>query len=476
MKFSEFFIKNPVPTLITFIGVLVFGLLAYKNMPIAEMPLVNVPVITVNVSYPGASPEMMTEAIANPIQNELVRIPGIRTMLATNTQGATQIFCTFDLNKTVTDVAPDVQNALWEAQSNLPKLPNPPTYQKYNPSNAPILYIQFRSSTYSSHELYDIMYTQVGRRINMVEGVSEVTTLGNPSAAIINLDPNKMASYNIGFRELAKFLMNSSKAIPGGNINGNLKTWAIKLNGQLRNAEEYNNLIVKYQGGTPIRISDIGNANISTTNDYFRATFFTDGKLKALMPSVLIIRAEQGANAVKVSKRCTDLLKKIKKQLPKGMEVLVLYNRAPSIIAAVNTVKATMYTAFALVCLVIFLFLGRLKDMIIPAIALPLAIIAGCIVFYLLDFTFDSMSLMALTLAIGFCIDDAVVVLENTVRLIESGLTPIEASKESVKEITGTVLSMTLSLVTVFIPLVFMAGIVGETFKEFALTVIITVV
>ena len=475
MKFSEIFIKNPVVTLVLFLGILIFGLVAYKFLPIAEMPQVNVPVITINVKYPGASPEMMATAIANPIQNEVARIPGIRTMLATNTQGSTQILCTFDFDKTVTDVAPDVQNALWESQSNLPVLPNPPTYQKYNPSNAPILYIQFRSNTYSTHELYDIAYTQVARRINMVKGVSEITMGENPSAAVINLDPNRMASYKIGYRELANFLMNSSRAIPGGNINGNLKTWAIKPHGQLRTADEYNNLIVRYQDGAPIRVSDIGTAGISTSNDLYSATYFEDGKMKAFMPVLIKVRAEQGANVVAVAKRCTDLLEKIEKQLPKGMETIVLYSRAPSIIAAVNTVKTTMYTAFVLVCLVIFLFLGRLKDMIVPAIALPLAIIAGCIFMYILGFTLDSMSLMALTLAIGFCIDDAVVVLENTVRLIETGLSPLKAAIVSAKEITGTVLSMTLSLVTVFIPLIYMAGVVGHTFKEFALTVIITV-
>jgi len=475
MKFLYFFINNPVVTIIIFLGVLVFGLVAYFTIPLAEMPQVNVPVITVNVHYPGGSPYLMATAISNPIQDELAKIPGIRTILTRNTQGNSMIMCTFNEDKTTDEVAPDVQNALWGAQSNLPDLPNPPVYVKENPSNAPILFIQLRSKTFSKHQLYDTAYTLIARRLNMIEGVSNVDIMGNPAAAVVNLNPYKMASYNVGYRELANFLKNSSQPIAGGNIDYNLRTWAIYPESQLNTPEEYNNLIVKYQNDAPVRISDIGNADISTYNDYFYATYYEDGKYTAFMPVLIKIKAQEGKNIITVADSVLKELDKIKKELPKGMDLLVLYNRSPSIIAAVDTVKTTMYTAFILVCLVILLFLGRIKDMIIPAVVLPLTIIAGILIMNIKGFTLDSMSLMALTLAIGFCIDDAVVVLENTVRLIEKGLTPVKASMESVHEISGTVLTMTLALVIVFVPLIFMSGVVGLTFKEFALTVIITV-
>ncbi len=310
----------------------------------------------------------------------------------------------------------------------------------------------------------------------MIEGVSEVQVFGAKTAQRVQVNPDKIASFNIGINEIASLLQSSTPMIPGGSINGKYKAFAIEPKGQLTKASEYADLIVKYQADAPVQLKDIGRVFTSSDNDVCKIIYCKKGGKEVSMPVFIMVRRRPGSNTVKLTKKIRELLAGLKNEIPGSANISIFYDKSVTIIDSINDVKFTLVLAFILVVLVIFIFLGRASDTMIPAIALPLSIISTFLVMYLAGFSLDNLSLMALTLAVGFVVDDAIVVLENTVRLVEEGLGPFDAAIKSAKEITGTVISMTLSLVTVFIPLVFMGGIVGRTFREFALTVVIAVV
>ena len=475
MNISTVFIKKPIMTVLLVVTVLAFGIISYFELPISALPSVDSPVITITAYLPGASPETMASAVASPIENQCMQISGLESILSTNTSGSTQITLTFDLNTNVDLAAPDVQAALSRAQGNLPSLPNPPQYTKYNPSDSPILYIMITSDTLTPGQLYDIGNKRIAQRINMIEGVSQVQVFGAKTAQTIQVNPDKIAAYDIDINEVASLLQSSTKMIPGGSINGNFKAFSIEPDSQLTKAEEYGNLILKYQDDAPVQIKNIGYATSNFTGNT-RITYFQSGKKEVSMPVFVMVRRRPGSNTVALSARIKELLKNLKNEIPGSAKVSIFYDQSETIVDSINDVKFTLLLAFILVVLVIFIFLGRASDTVIPTIALPLSIISTFLVMSIAGFSLDNLSLMALTLAIGFVVDDAIVVLENTVRLVEEGLAPFDAAIKSAKEITGTVISMTLSLVTVFIPLVFMGGIVGRTFREFALTVVIAVI
>jgi hydrophobic/amphiphilic exporter-1 (mainly G- bacteria), HAE1 family len=478
MNISEVFIKKPIMTVLIMLTVLAFGVTSYFKLPISDLPEVQSPVITISAAYPGASPETMASAVASPIENQCMQIPGLDSIISSSTEGSTQITLTFDLSTNVDLAAPDVQAAISRASGNLPTLPSPPAYSKNNPSDAPILYILVSSDTLTTGQIYEIANKRIAQRINMIQGVSQVQTYGSKSAAVINIDPNKLAAYDLGFSEVADVLQQSTVMTPGGSLNGNYKAFSIEPKGQLVDQKEYNNLIVKYSNKdkAPVRISSIGKAVNGTENDVVQVIFHEKGGGEVHQPSLILVSRRSGSNTIELSNRVTELLKTLRDEVPGSVSIKILYDRATTIKESVDDVKFTLFLAFFLVVLVIFIFLGRASDTIIPAVALPLSIITTFLVMYLAGFTIDNLSLLALTVAIGFVVDDAIVVLENSVRLVEEGMPPFDAAIQSCKEITGTVISMTLSLVTVFIPLVFMGGIVGRTFREFALTVIIAVV
>ncbi len=476
MNISTVFIKKPIMTVLLVITVLTFGAVSYFNLPISDLPSVDSPVITINAYLPGASPATMASAVASPIENQCMQIPGLESILSNNTEGSTQITLTFDLNTNVDLAAPDVQAALSRALGNLPTLPDPPQYTKYNPSDSPILYVLVTSDTLTPGELYDIGNKRIAQRISMIEGVSEVQVFGAKTAQRVQVDPNKIAAYDIDINEIAQRLQTSTQMIPGGSINGKLKAFSIEPKSQLTKAEEYGNLIIKYQDGAPVQIKDIGDVINSSSNDVCKITYFQKGGKEVSMPIFIMVRRRAGSNTVALSKKIRELLSSLKNEIPGSAHIRIFHDKSVTIIDSINDVKFTLLLAFILVVLVIFIFLGRASDTVIPAIALPLSIISTFLVMSLAGFSLDNLSLMALTLAVGFVVDDAIVVLENTVRLVEKGFSPFDAAIKSAKEITGTVVSMTLSLVTVFIPLVFMGGIVGRTFREFALTVVIAVV
>lgn len=475
MNISTVFIKKPIMTVLVFLCVVLFGVAAYFNLPISDLPQVQSPVITINANLPGASPDTMASAVASPLENQCMQIPGLESIISTNTEGSTQITLTFSLDKNVDLVAPDVQAAIARASSNLPTLPNPPSYQKFNPSDAPIIYILVTSETMNSGDLYDIANKRVAQRISMINGVSEVDCYGSKTAELIKLDPLKLATYNIGITDVSLALQSSTPMIPGGSINGKSRAYSIEPDGQLTDESQYNDLIVKYSAGGPVRISNIGRAVNSTSNEDINIVYYKKGVGERAMPSFIMVRRTGDSNTIELSNNIKKLLETIQEEIPGSVKISILYDRANTILDSINDVKFTLFLAFVLVVIVIFVFIGRVSDTVIPAISLPLSIIATFLVMMMVNFTLDNLSLMALTLAVGFVVDDAIVVLENTVRLIEEGMSPFEAAIKSAKEITGTVVSMTLSLVTVFVPLVFMGGTVGRTFREFALTVILAV-
>lgn len=476
MTFSENFIRKPIMTMLVMVSILIFGIVAYNNLPISDLPVVDFPVITVEAYYPGTSPSMMAATVASPLENQFMSIPGIQSIISDNTDGQTKITLTFELDRSVDLAAPDVQAAIQNAMGDLPSdLPEPPSYSKVNPTETPIMYLMVTSDTLTPGQLYDYGNRVIGQRISIIEGVSQVQVWGAKTAIRIQINPERLASFGIGINEVAQALQQGTVTVPGGSLNGNVRTFSVEPQGQLLTAKDYEQLIIAYQNNGPVRLKDVGRCVQTLQNDVINVTYGrSDGKIR---PGTVILAVSRagGSNTVALAKRIYNLVETLKKEIPGSVELDVLYDASESIIESVNDVKETIFIALFLVVLVIFLFLGSLSDTIIPAIALPMSIVATFAMMYLLNFSLDNLSLMGLTLSVGFVVDDAIVVLENTVRLIEEGKKPFLAAIQSAKEITFTIISMTLSLAVIFIPLIFMGGVVGRIFREFSLTVIIAI-
>ncbi len=360
--------------------------------------------------------------------------------------------------------------------NNLPDdLPNPPTYNKNNPSEKPIMFIAIISDSLSKGKLYDYGNKRIAQQIGMLGGVSRVQVYGAKTAVRVQVDPNKLASYKIGINEVADALNTGTVMIPGGSLDGKLRTFTIEPKGQLTKASEYDELIIAYRNNAPVKLKNIATCVDGTENDVLQVNYAENNEIHSGVVFLAVYR-EDGANTVALAKKVRKLLDDLKSQIPGSVKIDVMFDRSIQIVDSLKDVQTTIFLAFCLVVMVIFLFLGRLSDTVIPGIALPLSIIATFAVMSMLGFSLDNLSLMALTLAVGFVVDDAIVVLENSVRLVDTGMKPLDAAIQSVKEISGTVVSMTLALVTVFVPLVFMGGVVGRVFREFAITVIAAIV
>ena len=475
--FSERFIRKPIMTTLCMVTVLFLGIASYFMLPVSDLPVVDYPVITVTVDYPGTSPETMASTVASPLENECMQIQGLQSIISNNVDSQTTITLTFDLNRSVDLAAPDVQAAISRAQANLPgDLPQPPSYQKTNPSEAPIIYIALSSDTLTAGDLYDFGNRTIGKRMSMLSGVSQVLIYGAKSAVRVQVDPSKLASFKIGLNEVSNALKTGTVTIPGGHLDGPDRSFSIQPQGQLFNAKEYDELIIKYVDGAPVRIKDIGRSVDSLQNDNINVMYSArPGESMSSGVVVVAISRAAGANTVALSGDVRQTLKDIADEIPGSVKVDIIYDKADTILESIQDVKTTILIALILVVLVIFLFLGRIGDTIIPGMVLPLTICATFAVMLARNFSLDNLSLMALTLSIGFLVDDAIVVLENTTRHIERGEKPLKAAINSMGEITGAVISTSIALIIVFIPLVFMGGVVGRNFKEFALTVIIAI-
>jgi HAE1 family hydrophobic/amphiphilic exporter-1 len=476
MNLSELFIRRPVMTVALTVSVIAFGVFAYLHLPVSDLPAVDYPVIQVQVGYPGATPETMANNVATPLERQFMQIPGLEMVTSNNGQGHSSFVLQFDLNKSLDAAATDVQAAITRATGQLPvDLPSPPTFTKTNPNDQPIQYLVLVSDTATEGQLYDYASTQVGERISILPGVSQVAVYGTQSAVRIKADPSSMAMRNITLEDLTTAIKNGTSYTGAGQFDGPNRSYLLQPQGQLSTAEQYERLIVGQDKGAPVYLKDVATAKQAVQDERIDMRFWARGYPTPGATVVIAVFRRAGTNAVAVAKSVRDVLPTIEKQLPTSVRIAVAYDQSVTIINSIKDVQATLYIAFVLVVMVIFLFLGRATDTLIPAVALPLSLLLTFIVMDVLGYSLDNLSLMALTLAIGFLVDDAIVFLENTVRLMEEGRGALEASIKSAKEISFTILTMTLSLAAVFIPLVFMGGLVGRIFREFSITIVISI-
>lgn len=475
MNLSEPFIRRPVMTTLLCLAAIVLGIAGYYYIPVSNLPDVNYPTITVTASFPGASPTTMANTIATPLEKQFMTIPGIKYVTSSNVLGSSTIILQFEIDKNIDLAAVDVEAAIVAAKPKLPpNLPQDPIYRKVNPSATPIIYISVTSPTMSIGELYDYANTFIGQRVSILEGVSQVIVYGSPSAVRTQVDPGHVASLGLTLPDIAGAMDSSNQYQPLGQFDGNQTAYPIYDNGGLLKAKNYTPLAIAYRNGAPVRIEDLGIAIDSLQQDRSIRRYVTK---TIKQPSVtLAIQRQPGANAVKVADAIKELLPSLEKQLPGAVQLIVLFDRSESIRESIKDVEFTLILAFIFVVLVIYVYLGKVWDTIIPSIVMPLSIIVTFAVIYYLGFTLDNLSLLALTLAIGFIIDDAIVVLENIARNAEEGNPPLEAALIGSKQISFTIVSMTLSLVAVFIPLIFMAGLIGKLFQEFAITLTIVTI
>jgi HAE1 family hydrophobic/amphiphilic exporter-1 len=467
VSISELFIKRPIMTTLVMAAILIFGLFAYRLLPVSDLPNVDFPTIQVTAALPGASPETMASSVATPLEKQFATIAGIDSMTSTNSLGLTSITIQFNLSRSLDGAALDVQSAISTAARQLPpEMPTPPSFQKVNPADQPILYLALDSPTMKLSDVDEAAETTMAQRISMVNGVAQVQVFGSQKYAVrVQLDPEALASRQIGIDEVDSALQSGNTNLPTGTLYGSSHTFTILSNGQLMNAAQFRPLIVAYRNGAPVRLDQIANV-INSVQDDKQASWY-DGT-RAI---VLAIMRQPGTNTVEVVDNVKSLLPQLEQQIPAAVQVHILHDRSDTIRASVNDVKFTLLLTIGLVVMVIFLFLRNLSATIIPSIALPMSIIGTFSVMYLLNYSLDNLSLMALTLSVGFVVDDAIVMLENIVRHMEMGKGPFRAALDGAGEIGFTILSMTLSLAAVFIPLLFMAGIIGRLLHEFAVTI-----
>jgi hydrophobic/amphiphilic exporter-1 (mainly G- bacteria), HAE1 family len=469
MNLSEPFIKRPIMTTLLIAAILFAGIGAYLRLPISNMPNVTYPTITVSVSYPGMTPEMMAHAIALPLEKQFMAIPGATLVSSNNTLGTSSIVIQFNINKSIIEAAQDVQSAIITATPNLPpNLPYAPTYRKVNPAELPIVYIGVTSKTMSLKDLYTYANNLIGQRISMLSGVSQVTVFGSPLAIRIKVDPGRLVGNDISLSELAAEIALANVNLPTGQLDGRIEAPNVYVDGQLVTADTWDPIIVAYRNGTPLRIQDLGKTYESFQNDKIDVRYVDKEKSESTI--LLAIQKVPTGNVVEISDAIYDLLNTLKQELPSAVELNIFYDRSESIRSSIQDVKLTLIIALILVVLVISLYLGKIADTLIPSVIMPISVIATFIVMDINHYTLDSLSLLALTLAVGFIIDDAIVVLENIVRRQEAGEDRYTASMEGSKQICFTIVSMTLSLMAVFLPILLMVGLLGKILSEFAVT------
>ncbi|PWK83509.1 efflux RND transporter permease subunit [Fulvimonas soli] len=471
MNLPQLCIRRPVMTTLLMAALLVFGVVAYPRLPVNELPNVDFPTISISASLPGASPETMASAVATPIEAQLSTIAGISSMSSTSALGSTSITLTFELDRNIDAAAQDVQAAISAALRQLPKeMTTPPTFRKVNPADAPILYLAMHSATLPLSQVDNYAETELAQQLSMVDGVAQVNVYGSQKYAVrVSVDPDKLAAAGIGIDQVQAAIADANVNQPTGTLYGHRQQLAIRNDGQLQRAADYNDVVVAYRNGATVRLGDVGHADDSVQNDQVASWYNGERAI------VLAIQRQPGANTVETVDRIRAVLPGFQAGLPPSVKLDVLYDRSQSIRASVDDVQFTLLLAGVLVVLVIYLFLGNLSATLIPAVALPISVIGTFGVMYALGYSLDNLSLLALTLAVGFVVDDAIVMLENIVRHMEAGESPYDAAVKGSGEIGFTIFSMTLSLIAVFIPVMFMGGIVGRLFHEFAVTISVAI-
>ncbi len=471
MNISEVFVRRPVMTTLVMIGILVFGIVGYRALPVAALPNVDFPTISVNASLPGASPETMASAVATPLEKQFSTIPAIDSMTSQSALGSTNITLQFTLDRNIDAAAQDVQAAISAALRQLPtQMTTPPTFRKVNPADSPIFYIAFTSKTLRLSNLNEYAENTLAQRISMVGGVAQVNVYGSQKYAVrIDLNPDALAARGLGIDTVADAVGRGNVNLPTGTLYGPNRVYNVMVDGQMFDAAAFGDLIVSYQNGAPVRLKDVADVYDGVQNDKGGAL------LNGERGVVLAIQKQPGANTIEVVDDIKKLLPAFQRSLPAGAQLDVIYDRSQSIRESVAEVKFSLLLALALVVLVIFLFLRNLSATVIPSLALPMSIVGTFAIMYAFGFSIDNLSLMALTLAVGFVVDDAIVMLENIARHMEMGKDRLTATLDGAREIGFTIVSMTLSLAAVFIPVVFMGGIVGRLLNEFAVTIVAAV-
>jgi HAE1 family hydrophobic/amphiphilic exporter-1 len=471
MNISAPFIRLPVMTTLVMAAIVAFGLFGYASLPVSELPSVDFPTIQVSASLPGADPQTMASAVATPLEGQFSTIPGVASMTSQSGQGSTNITIQFDLDRNIDGAAEDVQAAIQAAARQLPtNLPSPPTLRKINPADQPIMYIAIQSDTIPLYDLDKYASNLLARQLSTLSGVAQVFVYGSQTyAARIQLDPFAMAARHIGIDQVVQSVQSANVNAPTGTLNGPSQTTLIHTNGQLQSAEQYARQIIAYRNGAPVRLGDIGRVLDSVQNNRTAAWY----NQKRTM--VLAVQRQPGSNTIEIVNEVNRVIPHFKEVLPASVRLTVTYDRSQTIRQSVSDVQMTLLIAGVLVVGVIFVFLRTLSATLIPSLALPIAIIGTFAGMALLGYSLDNLSLMALTLSVGFVVDDAIVMLENIVRHVEEGEKPYAAAMAGSTEIGFTILSMTVSLAAVFIPLVFMGGIVGRLLHEFAVTIVIAI-
>jgi HAE1 family hydrophobic/amphiphilic exporter-1 len=475
MNVSQTFIERPIATSLLMGAIALFGTVAYRSLPVSDLPNVDFPTLLVTASLPGANPETMASAVATPLENQFSMIAGLESMTSVNSLGSTQITLEFNLTRNLDGAAVDVQASITQAARLLPAgMPTPPTFTKVNPADQPILYLVLTSPTLPLWTLDEYAETRVAQRISMISGVAQVQVLGAQKYAVhVQMDPSALAAKNIGINEVEQALRMWNVNLPTGTIVGPQRAFTLQASGQLTSASQYKPLVVAYRKGSPVRLEELGNIVDSVEDDKTASWFYQKGtKNRAI---VLAIQRQPGTNTIEVTDSIKRLLPLFKAELPPSVNMHILYDRSDTIRESYHDVQFTMLLTLGLVVLVIFIFLRNVSATIIPSLALPFSIIGTFAVMYLLDYSLDNLSMMALILSVGFVVDDAIVMLENIVRHMEHGEKPMLAALKGSREIGFTIVSMTLSLAAVFIPVLFMGGILGRLFKEFAVTICVAI-
>ncbi len=467
MNFAETFIKRPVATTLLVLTILIFGVMGYMRLPVADLPTVDYPVIQVNANLPGANPDTMASSVATPLEKQFSTISGITAISSRSSQGGTNISITFDLDRNIDSAAQDVQTAISRTSRSLPPgMPSPPSYNKSNPTDMPVLFLTLTSDTLPLSQVDRYAETVLAQRLSMVTGVAQVNVFGAQKYAVrVDLDPTQLAARQIGIDEVSRAINGSNVNRPTGTLFGAQRNYVVQASGQLMSAEQYRPIVVAYRNGNPVRLEEVASVYDGVENP--RNASWYNGK-----PALYLgIQRQPGTNTVEVVDRVKELLPELQAQLPGSVQLFVRSDRSVSIRESVHDVKFTLVLTVILVVLVIFLFLRNLSATIIPSLALPFSIIGTFAVMWALDYSLDNLSLMALTLSVGFVVDDAIVMLENIVRHMEMGKPRMQAALDGSKEISFTIISMTVSLAAVFIPILFMGGIVGRLMHEFAVTI-----
>ncbi len=470
------FVRRPVMTMLLTVTVILFGVLCYQKLPVNDLPAVDFPVINVNVSYPGAAPTTMARNVATPLEKNFLQIPGLELVTSASTQGKTSITLQFALWKSVDSAATDVQAAITQSMGNLPvDLPSPPTFNKVNPNDQPIIYLTLATDSLTGGQLYDYATAVVTQRISILQGVSKVDVFGSKASVRIKADPSKLAIRGMTLNDFANAIKAGTNYQGAGQFDGDQRTYLLQPMGQLETAKDYENLVIGTKNGSPIYLRDVATASDSLQDERQERHFWKRGSRVPSTSLVLAVSRQAGSNAVATAQRVRDLIPLFKRELPASIDLIPTYDRSIGILNSVNDVKETLIIAFILVVAVIFIFLGRATDTLIPVIALPMSMLLTFVVMYVLGYSIDNLSLLALTLSVGFLVDDAIVFLENAVRRMEAGENAMEATLNGAKEISFTILSMTLSLAAVFLPRVFMPGLLGRQLQELAITIIVSI-